>query len=237
MKGHRLQALVYSLIIFLLLPVTSKLSPVFAADDIGVSQITPASPLYFLKSVREILELKFAGTTNIKALRRLEFATRRIREVKSLAGTSHEDLIAPTLARYLAELNELNGVANVKDEVMAANISRTITQQMSALLGVYDQISNPGGKRSIRAAINELSRWQQQLINRFDQAKQIVFVQQVASSKILGCKFLSKEASSSALNEVERVVFTDRANECLKDLNCDKNQATGQQPCPQNKVL
>lgn len=215
MKGHRLQALAYSLIIFLLLPVASNLSPVFAADDLGQSQITPASPLYFLKSIREILELKFAGTTNIKALRRLEFATRRIREVNSLVGTSREDLIEPTLARYLSELEELRGVANIKDEGMAADVSRTVIMQMDALQGAYDPVSDSKGKRSIRATINGLSKWQQQLIDRLNLVKQTAMAQRVTYSKLSGCNFLSKEASSAALNEVERVVFAERAEKCL----------------------
>jgi len=53
--------------------------PAFAVDDIGQSKIYPTSPLYFLKSVKEILELKFAPTSEIKAIRYLEFSNATVK--------------------------------------------------------------------------------------------------------------------------------------------------------------
>lgn len=190
-------------------------SPVLAADDIGISKITPASPLYFLKSIREILELKFAPTTNVKALRRLEFATRRVREAKSLVGTPREGLIEPTMARYLSELDELRSVANIKDGAVAADISRATAAQMDVLQGIHKEVVDPKAKRSIRAAVNGLTRWQQQLIDKLNAADQTTEAQQVTLSKLSGCNFLSKEASNSALNDIERAVFAERAQKCL----------------------
>lgn len=190
--------------------------PVFAqTSDIGQSRITPASPLYFLKSIREILELKFAGSTHIKALRRLEFATRRIREVNSLVKTSREDLIEPTLVKYLSELQELNGTANVKDEDMVVRVSY-VSGHMSVLQKVYSQVSDPKAKRSIRATVNSLTAWERQFIGKLDLVKQPAVVQKMTESKLSGCNFLGKEASSSALNEVEKAVFAERAQKCLE---------------------
>lgn len=108
-----------TLIVFILI---SFFSPVFAQEasfsatysaqmaptgnDIGVSKITPASFFYFLKTVRENLEMKLALTPHVKLIRQLEFATRRLRETKSLVG-GREDLIQPTMERYWSYINSL----------------------------------------------------------------------------------------------------------------------------------
>jgi len=188
--------------------------PVYAQDTIGQSRIHPASALYFLKSVREILELKFAGTTQVKAYRQLEFATRRIREVKSLISVSRQDLIQPTLERYWWHLGELKGIIALRDEIMVGQVSESVTQYMKALQTVYDQISDEGAKRSVRATVYRLSEWDQWLIEKLGSVSETAFIQQIAASKLLGCNFLSQEASSSSLNEVEKGVYLERAERC-----------------------
>ncbi|MBI2086253.1 hypothetical protein HYT74_02845 [Candidatus Daviesbacteria bacterium] len=184
-------------------------------DNIGESQVNPASPLYFLKSVREVLELKFAATTNTKAFRQLEFATRRIREVKSLAKTPRQDLIEPTLYRYLSNMQELNGLVNLKDNDSATQVIDVVGLHMTILQAVYDQVSDLRARMSIRVTVNRLSEWDQQLIDRLDLVKQHSLVDKVTALKLSRCSFLAKEASSSALNEVEKVVLSERAQKCL----------------------
>ncbi|MBU1000689.1 hypothetical protein KKE78_04835, partial [Patescibacteria group bacterium] len=191
------------------------ISPVFAQEDgLGQSQITPASPFYFLKSVREILELKFAGTTQVAAARELEFSTRRIREVKGLANT-RQDLIEPTLYQYLFHLQEFIGKANLKDPNFAIEVSKNITGQMSVLQAVYSNVSDKRAQMSIRATINNLSKFDLKLIDGFDLAEKPLLAKQIADSRLSACDFLKKEASSSALNEVEKAVLLERAQKCL----------------------
>ncbi|MCL4366337.1 DUF5667 domain-containing protein [Patescibacteria group bacterium] len=190
-------------------------SPVFAqGDNIGQSQITPASPLYFLKSIREALELKFAGTTRVRAIRELEFATRRIREVKSLV-TSRQDLIEPTLYQYLFHLGEFIGIANFKDPDLAAEASKTVTAQTNALQTVYSRVSDRRALMSIRATINSLSKLDLKLSDRLNLAEKPLQAEQISISRLSACNFLGKESSSSALSEVEKAVFVKRASECL----------------------
>lgn len=191
-------------------------SPVHAqALDLGQSRLHPASPLYFLKSVREALELKFAGTTNVRALRQLEFSTRRIREVKSLVKTSRQDLITPTLERYWWHIRELNGILTLTDENMVGKASDATTAQMNVLQTIYQQVTNPAAKRSIRTTVNRLSEWEQGVADKLNLLRQTSVARKLLISKLSGCNFLSKEASHSALNDVERVVLTERAKVCF----------------------
>lgn len=216
MKGYRLQVVGYSFLLFVLLStVHGTLYPTYAAD-LGQSRINPASPLYFLKSIREILEIKFAGTTQVKAIRQLEFATRRIREVKSLVNDSRQDLIEPTLVRYLSHLDQLIGILNLRDENWISQVSDEISLHMNTLQTVYDQVSHPRARMSIRATVNGLSQWDQKLIDRLNSLNKSSLAQKVIISKLVACNFLSKEASSSSLNEVERAVLSERAQRCLQ---------------------
>lgn len=203
-------------------------SPIYAVD-IGQSRISPASPLYFLKSVREILELKLAPTTHIRSLRELEFANRRIREVKSLVNTPHEDLIQPTLEKYWSGLGQLIGIADMRDENQAAQVTRSINSHMNLLREIFSQVSSGQAKRAIRATVFRLSGWDERLISKLNKGKHFSFAQEVINSKSKACSFLAQEASSSALNDTERIVFQERAEKCIKDLAGHNKPAADQQ--------
>ncbi len=184
-----------------LLLVTS----VFASEnDIGYSRIDPASSLYFLKAVRENLELNFAQTGRVKMLRQLEFATRRLREARTLVS-KREDFIQPTLERYISYLSKLPDNPSGGDEV-GIRIKESLTVHSEVLEQIHSQATDLKAKMAIRSAMNRL-------IQRADVADK---------AKIRICDFFSKEASSSALNQTEQVVLSERAQKCFDDLRVSK---------------
>ncbi len=206
------------LVLFFILYSLFFIPSVFAEEDtIGQSQITPASPLYFLKSIRENLELRFAGTKRVRSIRELEFATRRIREVKSLVSTNRQDLIEPTLYQYLFHLEKFIGVADLENQDFASSAIKNITEQMNILQAIYIRVSDKRALMSIRATINSLAKLDLKLIDSLNLAKKPLLAREISLSRLSACSFLGKEASSSALNEVEKAVFAKRANECLGD--------------------
>ncbi len=158
-------------------------------NDIGVSRVTPDSSLYFLKTVRENIELRLALTPHVKLVRQLEFATRRLRESKSLVGT-HEDLIIPTMERYWYHLSRLPVID-----------SATLIIHLEVLQNIYDRLINPQAKLSIRSVINKTSK-------RPDLP---------TFAKISVCFFLQKEATNSAITETERAILLERAGDCFKE--------------------
>ena len=170
-------------------------------NDIGVSKITPASYFYFLKTVREGIEIKLAFTPHVKLIRQLEFATRRLREVKSLIPTPHQDLIQPTLERYSAYLNSLPQ-KDLQDEEVATRIKESLIVHLEVLEQIYPKITNKSAKMAIRAAINRIALR--------------------ADVPILGrlpvCNFLQKEATSLNLIEVEKEILLERAHTCFKGI-------------------
>lgn len=198
---------------------TLYITPAFAqGGSLSQFQNNPASPLYFLKGVREAFEIKFAATPRVKALRELEFSMRRIKEVKSLSLSSRQDLIEPTLARYLTNLKDLKNKGIFYDEAVVTQTTASVIEQMQMLLAAYYQVTEPGAKMSLRATINRLTQWDQEFIDKLHALSKPHLAEKVAPSKLSGCKFLSKEASSAALLEVEREVFGERAKVCFETL-------------------
>ena len=169
-------------------------------NDIGQSQIHPAHPLYFLKAVRESLEMQFAQTPNIKMTRQLEFATRRLREVKSLISKNRQDLIEPNLERYWANMNTVLGY-RPREEWLTLLLNYTISTHLNVLELVYEKIDEKRAKMSVRTQIYRL----------------LEYSDITGEPRIKGCDYLSKEASSSALTEVERAILKERAQRCLKN--------------------
>ncbi len=168
-------------------------------NDIGVSKITPSSSLYFLKTLREVLELNLALTSRTKMFRQLEFATRRLREAKSLIPTNRQDLIAQTLERYWFHINILEG-DNLKDQEVATRVKEGLVVHLEVLEQIYDQVTNSSAKIAIRSMVNRLS-------GRVDLP---------AFAKLSACSFLSKESSASGLLEVEKEILFERARSCFK---------------------
>lgn len=180
----------------------SNCTSAYAAQDlIGKSQLHPAHPLYFLKPVREALEMHFAQTPRVKMIRSLEFATRRLREVKSLIDVKREDLIEPNMGKYWYHLQKLPD-KDLEDGELVAFIKETTPVHLEVLENVYNVVENKRAKMAIRAALNRLSQ-------RSDL--------EVKTKKSI-CDFLAKESTSSALNQTERVVLSERAESCFKSL-------------------
>lgn len=177
--------------------ISANIQP--TVNDIGVSKIGPASLFYFLKTVREGLEFKLALTPRVKMFRQLEFATRRLREVKSLIPTGRQDLIAPTLERYWFYINTLQG-DNLKDQEVAMRVKEGLVVHLEVLEQTYNQVSNLSARMAFRTMINNISR-------RSDLP---------LFAKIPACNFLMKESSSTGLLEVEKEILSERASNCFK---------------------
>lgn len=193
-----------------------KIDP--GALEVGDSLISPGSSLYFLKALRERIEFMISTTPQVKAQRELEFSVRRLREVKSLIEERREDLIETTLERYKNHLNSLKGISG-RDEGLAVALGESIARHTYILQTLYYQTSNQAAKRSIRASIGSVIRYNNNLIGSLEQdvlRKQ--FIDNVSLRQIAACQFLSKEVSSADLNQTEKVLLKEEADKCLESV-------------------
>lgn len=185
-------------------------------DDIGQSKIHPASPLYFLKSAKEILELKFTKTTQQKALKYFEFAERRIREVKALSKFNHPDLIPPVLERYWSYLNRSSNLLSFGG-TEGDQVLDQIGKHLIVLEGL--QTDHPKAKIAIRALIYRISDWNSSFLKKLPDDVRKQLASKITANQSIACKFLSKEASSSSLNQTEKAVYIQRTQKCYDSLN------------------
>lgn len=183
-------------------------------DEIGQSIIHPASFFYFLKMFREEIEMKTAQTSSAKMARYLEFATRRIREVRALISVNREDLIEPTLEKYWIHLEDLIEAFNSSDLRRNSEIEWQVYEQLYILNKVYSQMTNKWAKIAIRRTIYKISGWDSSFAGKLIKLGQTQVVRMVYEHQKIGCDFLEKVASDSALNEVEKSLFSERAGKC-----------------------
>ncbi len=167
-------------------------------NDIGVSKITPASPIYFLKTLRENLEMKLALTPHVKKIRQLEFATRRLREVRSLREVNRQDLIQPTLERYLSYLSKLDP-QDLSDPEVVTRVKESLAVHLEVLEQIYTKITNKSAKIAIRSIVNRI----------------VERVGVPLYARVPACYFLQKESTASSITEPERVILQERATKCL----------------------
>ena len=187
------------------------------AVDIGESLIHPASPLYFLKAIREKIELALAGTKETKAQRQLEFSQRRLREVKALVKQKRQDLIDSTLERYKASLSEAENLVS-QDEDLKVTVGEAVARHLDVLQRVYDQVGNPRAKQAIRAAILRAEEHNRLLLQKLDFSSQQKLIRKTAQQQALACKFLAKEASGSGLTDTEKVYLQEKVGKCQKNI-------------------
>lgn len=183
------------------------------AVDIGESSISPDSTLYFLKAIREKIELALAGSSEIKAQRQLEFATRRLREVNALVKNKRQDLIDSTLERYKSALSETENLVSQNND-LKIKVGEAVARHLDVLQRVYDQVGNPRAKQAIRAAILRAEEHNRLLLQKLDISSQ--------KRQSLACRFLAKEASGSGLTDTEKVYLGQKAKDCQKNIQPQK---------------
>lgn len=183
------------------------------AIDIGESLIHPASPLYFLKAIREKIEMAIASSNEAKAITEVEFAQRRLRELRALVKVKRQDLIPPVLERYKQYIKEAGDYAS-RDEDLSVRVGDAVSRHLDVLQRVYDAVGNPQAKVSIRAAIERAEEHNRMLLEKLDLVSQQELIRKVALRQALACKFMMREASSSALNDTERAFMKDRVSKC-----------------------
>ncbi len=184
---------------------------------IGSSQIAPASPFYFLKMVKEEVEWKLAQTDQVKLMRQMEFAIRRLREVKTLISEDREDLIEPNLIKYQDHLKKLGRYANGNKE-LELFVSDRVATQMNLLINLYPQLENNRAKLAVRATIENWERQNREELVKQEVGYQEKFWQKIALTEKLSCDFLQKEATNSSLVPSERYLINLKTEDCLEFL-------------------
>lgn len=183
------------------------------AIDTGQSLIHPGSPLYFIKALREKLELILASSAEAKTQREIEFAQRRLREIQSLVKNKQQDLIPPTAERYKDHLQKA-GERALNDEDLNVKLGEAISRHLDVLQRVYDQVGNPRAKQAILASIERAVEQNRVLLKKIGVESQQKLIRATALREALACKFLERESTASGFTDTERVALGEEVKKC-----------------------
>lgn len=193
------------------------IQPVYAKEyGIDFSQINAASPVYFIKSFKESLELKLANYSKAKGLKYFEFAGNRIDEVKSLTYVKRPDLIPPALEKYWSSLSKVLGLVNINDQVTGPYLLDGVGGHIITLSQLQNQTDDKKARIAIRSAMNRISNWNKDFFEKLNTDEKGKLRAEITAYQLTICNFLSKEASSSALNQTEKFVLQERVKKCLQ---------------------
>lgn len=183
------------------------------AVEIGDSLISPVSPLYFLKSVREKIEKSLVGTDDVKLLRELEFSQRRLRETNSLVKSRNQDLIPPTIEKYKNHIQNLDKwtSSNTKWQM---ELGQALARHLDVLMRLYDNVGDPRAKQAILSAIILAEEYNSNLVEKLDLVNQQHLISKIALRYVYSCNFLTRESASSSLNDTERLLIKEKALRC-----------------------
>lgn len=201
--------------------VSAKLDEVFktlvdpGALEVGDSLVSPSSPLFFLKALREKIELYFVPNHLVQSQRELEFAVRRLREVKTLIEENREDLIEVTLQKYRNHLDQVNKVGG-GTAGLRVDLGSSAARHMYILQSLYYNTSNEAAKRAIRTSIGRILEYNWLLLEneKLPIAEYDQLVENVALRQIAGCQFLNEESNNTSINQSERAILKEYVQDC-----------------------
>jgi len=127
-------------------------------------RLLPTSPFYFLKQIKERLELTFARTPEAKVAKRLEFANRRVAELKRVA-VKKPQLGEKLARRYEEELKEVEEEARQLKETerqgLLKHISQVVLKHQNILSQVLEKVpqeAKEGIKKALESSLQGYQR-------------------------------------------------------------------------------
>lgn len=138
-------------------------------EPIYTPRLLPDNPLYFLKRIKERIELFFAFTPEKRAEKLAEIATRRIAEAKMMVKKGKPEFVERLMARYQKHLEraiEKTEEAKKKGkevEKVLEIITQATSQHQGVLSEVYEKVPEEA-KKAIEKAIEVSGRGQEEAL-------------------------------------------------------------------------
>lgn len=139
-------------------------------------KLLPDSPFYFLKGIKEKIELFLAQASEAQAEKYAELATRRVAEAKLMIHKNKFQFVVKLLNEqqdYLQKAQEKIKEAQreAKDvQAVAAIVARATNQHLGVLADVYEQVPEPA-QEAIQQAIESASQGQEKALEALSTEK------------------------------------------------------------------
>lgn len=185
--------------------------------EIGQSVISPHTPLYALKTVKESFEMFLSQTSNVYQARQLEFSIRRLREINTLIAQKREDLTPNLIEHYL---QQIQNYLHIEGDTLETRIKKSAetSRQMEVLYNLYNKSQNLDARRVIRWAIIRLEEENRLLIEEI-KGSNLEVSDKLNLSQTLICEFLDKESKSQELNQSQQVITAEYVTNCFNTLS------------------
>ncbi|MBI2039449.1 hypothetical protein HYT18_00015 [Candidatus Microgenomates bacterium] len=128
-----------------------------------------------------------------------------------------QDLIDSTLERYKAHLKEAESLSGDREQ-LKLKVGEAVARHLDVLQRAYDRAGSERAKQAIRAAIERAEEHNRLLLQKLDLVSQQKLIRNTAVRQAMACKFLQKEASSSGLNDTEKLHLRDRVKDCQQNI-------------------
>lgn len=187
------------------------------AVDVGHALIAPDSPFYFIKAIKERIEMALASTDDVKASRQLEFAQRRLREVNTLVDHKRQDLVRPTLAKYQTEVQNAEDLSSNSQDLQT-RVGEALARNIDVLQRVYDQVGNETAKAAILENIQRAESRVRETTQNLPTGAQQKFIGNTAAYQAAACKFFLRESTASALPAADKLQLQQKIKDCQQNV-------------------
>lgn len=153
----------------IILAAVLTLKPALAATDFYTPDLLPSSPIYFLKTWKESLELFFTLDKEKKVETLAIQAERRLAEAKSLLDKNLPIAAKAAVARYQDTYNlalgEVSGLGSMsKKSTALENLSNNTNFELRVVADLYDSAPN-NVKEDIATLVAAVSKTQSEIVN------------------------------------------------------------------------
>ena len=118
----------------------------------------------------------------------------------------------------MTKISTILGLASYLALTSSCSYSNIITRD-DFVQQLYGTTGEPKAQIALRSAIQKVEEHSRELLAKLSLPKQQELIGKIARSQAVACNFLTREASSSALNDTERSVLSEKATACQDQVN------------------
>lgn len=201
-------------------------------DVIYTPKLLPGNPFYFLKKWKERLELGFAITSEKKAAKRIEIATRRLAEVKVLSEKDSE-LAQQWLEQYQEELEklsqEMEQLPEGKVDWLLEHVGQMTLKHQAVLLRVYEKAPE-SAKKGLENALEKSLKGHQQAVESISRENQNQAAEKIQKEQEKILRFMERFEEKIEAGTGERKGVLNQIREQLEIQVQEQNQGQEQEP-------
>lgn len=199
-------------------------TPAAVEEPIYTPKLLPDNPFYFLKDLKERIELFLAFAPEKKAEKLAEIATRRIAEAKKMIEKGKPEFVEKLMARYEKQLQKaMERAEEAKEkgkdvEKVLEIVTQATSQHQGVLAEVYEKVPDKA-KEAIERAIEVSGRGQEEALKAVSGEKKEEMGREIKEKmeKRPKVREILEERTPGVLEEIEELEREEKLEEELEE--------------------